>query len=72
MTTNLEQIYGRYSQADFTVRLNMFLQFPELRREFLEIDQKEPRPEGGETARPSAKGCHRIDRWIQRKFSFLL
>jgi hypothetical protein len=40
MTSNLEEIYGRYREADFMGRLHIYLQFPELRDDFLEIDQK--------------------------------
>ena len=41
MTINLEEIYDRYRKADFTDRLNIYLQFPELRNEFFEIEQNE-------------------------------
>ena len=41
MPTNPEAIYDRYQRADFTDRLNIFLQFPVLRLGFTEIDQKE-------------------------------
>lgn len=40
MTSNLEEIYGRYREADFMGRLHIYLQFPELRDDFLEIDRK--------------------------------
>ena len=41
MTSHLEDIYNRYRNAEFTQRLDIYLQFPELRKDFLEIDQKE-------------------------------
>jgi len=41
MTSHLEDIYNRYRNAEFTQRLDIYLQFPELRNDFLEIDQKE-------------------------------
>jgi len=40
MTNHLEQIYDRYREADFMGRLHIYLQFPELRGDFLEIDRK--------------------------------
>lgn len=72
MTTNLDAIYGQYRKADFTDRLNMFLQFPELRREFLKIDQKDGQPDFFKTAMPPSKGLNRLGRWIHRNFSFRL
>ena len=44
MTSHLEDIYNRYRNAEFTQRLDIYLQFPELRNDFLEIDQKEKKP----------------------------
>ena len=41
MIINLEEIYDQYRKANFTDRLNIYLQFPDLRREFLEIDRRE-------------------------------
>jgi hypothetical protein len=40
MTNHLEEIYDRYRKADFMGRLHIYLQFPELRDDFLEIDRK--------------------------------
>jgi len=40
MTIHLEEIYDRYREADFMGRLHIYLQFPDLRNDFLEIDQK--------------------------------
>lgn len=44
MANNLEEIYDRYRKAGFIDRLNIYLQFPELRNDFLEIEQKEKVP----------------------------
>ncbi len=41
MISNRERIYEDYRQADFSDRLNIYLQFPELRNDFLEIDLQE-------------------------------
>lgn len=41
MTNHLEEIYGQYRQADVTDRLYIYLQYPELRNDFLDIEQKE-------------------------------
>lgn len=41
MTSHLEDIYNRYRNAEFTRRLDIYLQIPELRNDFLEIDQSE-------------------------------
>jgi hypothetical protein len=41
MTTNSGEIISLYRQADLGDRLSIFLQFRELRDDFLEIDQKE-------------------------------
>lgn len=51
MTINLEEIYDQYRKADFTDRLNIYLQFPELRDDFFEIEQKEKQPFFFETAK---------------------
>ena len=44
MTINLEEIYNQYRKGDFTDRLNIYLQFPELRNDFFEIEQNEKQP----------------------------
>ncbi len=41
MITRYEKIYEDYRQADFNDRLSIYLQYPELRNDFLEIDQQE-------------------------------
>ena len=54
MTSPLEDIYNRYRNAEFTRRLDIYLQFPELRNDFLEIDQKEKKKIRLENAQASA------------------
>ena len=71
MAINLEEIYDQYKKADFTDRLNIYLQFPELRDDFLEIEQAERPLDFFETAKPPAKSLDPIDRWINRSLSFL-
>ena len=41
MRTNLEEIISIYRKADFTDRLSIYLQFRELRNDFMEIEQKD-------------------------------
>jgi len=41
MTSHVEDIYIRNRNAGFNRRLDIYLQFPDLRNEFLEIDLKE-------------------------------
>lgn len=72
MRTNLNAICGQYRKADFNDRLNIYLQFPELRHEFLEIEQKDEQPDFFETAMQPSKGRNRIGRWIHRNVSFTL
>ena len=71
MTINLEEIYSRYRKADFTDRLNIYLQFPDLRNDFLEIEQKDRRPTFFENTKSPSKGLSRINGWISRRLSFL-
>ena len=40
MTTQQNDLCDVYRQADLTDRLHMYLQFPELRNDFLVIDQQ--------------------------------
>ena len=44
MKTNQGEIISLYREADINDRLSIFLQFRELRNEFLEIEQKERQP----------------------------
>ena len=71
MTNNLEEIYSRYRKADFTDRLNIYLQFPELRDEFFEIEQKDRQTTLFEDTKLPSKGLNRLHGWIIRRFSFL-
>ena len=41
MTENLHDITTEYRDADFNQRLNMYLQYPQLRSNFILIDQKD-------------------------------
>jgi hypothetical protein len=53
MTTTIEKIYDDYRRADFADRLYIYLQYPELRNDFLEIDRKEMKTAFFETVRHS-------------------
>lgn len=50
MATNCEKIYEKYRNSDFVSRLHIYLQFPELRNDFLKIDQSEPNSDFFNTA----------------------
>lgn len=39
MNSKAERLLEDYRQADFTKRLHLFLEYPELRIEFMQIDQ---------------------------------
>ena len=56
MAINLEEIYDQYRKADFTGRLSIYLQFPELRDDFLEIEQTEGPLDFFETTKPLPQG----------------
>ena len=72
MTSHRENVYDRYRQADFTDRLFIYLQFPELRDDFLDIDQNEGKTDFFKTAVPPTKRFNPVGKWIDRCFSFLL
>lgn len=40
MNTRLEKIFSDYLKSDFADRLYLYLQFPELRNDFFEIERK--------------------------------
>ena len=40
MNTRLEKIFRDYLNADFADRICLYLQFPELRNDFFEIERK--------------------------------
>lgn len=61
MSISHEKIYDRYRNADFTDRLYIFLQFPELRQGFLEIDQKETTTDFFHKALPQDKALKRCE-----------
>ena len=41
MTENNDKIMAEYRNADFNKRLSMYLQWPRLRSEFIQIDRRE-------------------------------
>lgn len=41
MTANFNEITAQYKAADFNRRLHMYLQYPRLRPDFIQIDQKD-------------------------------
>ena len=45
MTENFSKITAEYGDADFNQRLNMYLQYPRLRSDFILIDQKDMQAE---------------------------
>ena len=45
MTKNFSKITAEYRGADFNQRLNMYLQYPRLRSDFILIDQKDIKTE---------------------------
>ncbi|MDJ0783263.1 MAG: hypothetical protein QNJ22_14900 [Desulfosarcinaceae bacterium] len=47
-------------------RLNIYLQFPELRNEFLDIDQKETHPDFLDTVKTPSRGLNQIGIRIKR------
>jgi len=71
MAVNPEDIYEQYRRADCTHRLNIYLQFPELRDDFFIIEQQEARSTVLKTAESHVKAVTRIHEWISRRFSSL-
>ncbi len=71
MRTTLETIFDTYRKADFIDRQYMFLQFRELRNDFLEIDQKDMGTDFFGTAGSPCRSLNPIGRIIKRCFSFL-
>lgn len=69
MTTNLEKLYDDYRQADLAVRLHMYLQFPELRSDFIEIDQEEPRIDSSGITNHSNNSRCRIGKFVCRSLT---
>ncbi len=66
MRTNLDEIFEQYRRSDFMDRLNIYLQFPELRNEFLDIDQKETHPDFLDTVKTPSRGLNQIGIRIKR------
>ncbi len=52
MNTRCEKILENYRKADFTNRLYIFLEFPELRKTFYKIEQKETKIDFFKTTPP--------------------
>ena len=71
MTSHREDVYDRYRQADFNDRLHIYLQFPELRDDFLDIDQNEGGTDFFKTAGTPTKRFNPVGKWISRCFAFL-
>ena len=44
MKGTTEGLLEGYKQADFTARLHLFLEYPDLRAEFMQIDREAPAP----------------------------
>jgi hypothetical protein len=60
MRTHLEKIYSDYISADFADRLYLYLQYPELRNDFFEIEREATKQEmggvpGRKAPRPQSK-----------------
>jgi hypothetical protein len=55
MTINLEDIYDQYREADFNDRLNIYLQYPELRDDFCTIEEQEEQTMSFGTDKSQAK-----------------
>ena len=62
----MDDIIGQYKKADFTIRLNIYLAYPELRDEFIRIDTEYPdftapfNPDDSLIDRLS----HLVNRWV--------
>ena len=41
MTENYDKIVAEYREADFNHRLSLYLQYPQLRLDFIQIDQND-------------------------------
>lgn len=72
MTTSCGKIYEEYRNADCINRLNIYLQFPELRNSFIEIDQKETKTDSFKTASNPDKDHKRLGGIINRIIYFFL
>lgn len=71
MTINTETIYEDYRNADFMNRLHIYLQFPELRNDFLEIDQTETRKDPFAIESRQPEGRSSVRKFLDRQLSFL-
>ena len=60
MSKKNEKIFENYKSNDFNGRLHMYLQYPELRNDFIEIDRSEMKPNICTTKKASAKKSTRF------------
>ena len=47
MIEHIHRVLANYQKTDFNGRLNLYLQYPELRAQFMEIDQSEQKEQLG-------------------------
>ena len=47
MIEHIHRVLANYQKTDFNGRLNLYLQYPELRAQFIEIDQSEQKEQPG-------------------------
>jgi hypothetical protein len=69
MIVTHEAVHDVYKKADFNVRLHLYLQFPELRNDFIDIDLKESEAGFQTTTGRSSKGCKSCGGFIRRSFA---
>lgn len=72
MTPRIEKIFDDYRRSDFMARLHIYLQYPELRNDFLEIDQKESTTDDLWSPKHTNNRCSGIGDFFNRSVSFLL
>ena len=66
MAVSCEEIHEEYRTAGFSKRLDIYLQFPELRNAFHEIEQKDGKTDFLKTADHRRQGCKGWKRIISR------
>jgi hypothetical protein len=63
--SNSNRVIEEYHKADFGKRLSLFLDYPALRDEFIEIDFSEHRPaKHVEETKEAVMGCPMPSRWL--------
>lgn len=73
MAASCKEMHEEYRIAGFSKRLDIYLQFPELRNAFHEIEQKDAKTDFFKTSdhrRQSRKGLKRIIRRSRIRFKF--